>query len=319
MNSNFTALTNAFPNETFIAEYLLAPRTYAKIGGPAEVFFSTNNKQTLTQVVAFCHQTAIPVTILGGGSNVIVADQGIQGLVCSFTGAAVTTQETTSEHTIIHVESGCKTALLVSQTVALGLTGLEYFLGVPGTVGGAVYNNAHYLNDLIGEHIVQVEIISSTGELTWITQEECAFAYDYSRFHQTKEYIVTVAFALKPGELVDSRAKIRQATQYRAQTQPLGIPSSGCMFKNTPNTEKLKQLFPQFADKPFVPTGFLIDQAGLKGTRVGGIEVSQKHAAWLINTDKGSAQDIKELVAKIKTTIQAAYGVELQEEIVYLT
>ncbi|MBD3250557.1 MAG: FAD-binding protein [Candidatus Pacebacteria bacterium] len=276
---------------------------------------------------------------------------------------------------LLRVEAGARTALAVAKSVELGLTGLEYFLGIPGRIGGAVYNNAHYLSDLISDYIKQVEIIDHNGRVRWLSKKECDFAYDHSRFHQTKEVILRVDFLLpkveqdsggakqsggakgaegsgQPKEILHnevdkqaglkpsvksnrqptqqlsqksnkkavgkSREKIKQATEYRAKTQPLGLPSSGCIFKNTPNTPELRKKFPQFADKEFVPTGFLIDQAGLKGESVGDIEVSHKHAAFFVNHGQGTANDIKQLLEKVQRTIKQKFNVELEPEVFWL-
>ncbi len=311
-------LSTAFPNETFQSEYPLAEHTYSKIGGNAQIFFTTSSPDTLAQVIAFCHNNSAPLTMLGGGSNVLISDSGIRGVVCSFTGNAIEVTEVIADTTVLTAQAGTKMAALVTRTTGLELTGLEYFLGVPGTLGGAVYNNSHYLNELIGSHITQVEIISEAGERKWLSQQECLFGYDSSRFHHTSEVIITVEFSLMSGDPKLSQEKIKEAIEYRARTQPLGTPSSGCIFKNTPNTPELKKLFPQFANQPLVPTGFIIDQAGLKGCAIGGIQVSEKHAAWLLNTGGGTQKEVRLLIEKIKTTVRDKYGVELQEEVMYL-
>ncbi len=338
MTSLADQLQAAFPSIEFLSQYPLAPRTYFKIGGPAEAFAAVADKHELSRLIAHCHRSHIKCTMLGGGSNVVVSDAGVAGLVCTFTGSEVTTLPTqdhatsaqpdaapeetagtTSEpYTRVQAEAGIKTSLLVARTVSLGLTGLEYFLGVPGTLGGAVYNNAHYLNDLIGAHITRVEVLDEAGALRWLSPAECAFGYDSSRFHHTAEVIVTAEFSLAAGSAEQSHSRIKEATQYRATTQPLGKASSGCIFQNTPNTEALQRLFPQFANKPLVPGGFLIDQAGLKGMRIGDIEVSQKHAAWLINHGRGTEDDVRAAIEKIKTTVRDKFGVELHEEVFYL-
>jgi UDP-N-acetylmuramate dehydrogenase len=220
--------------------------------------------------------------------------------------------------TAVTAGAGLKTSLLVRKTVDAGLTGLEYFLGVPGNVGGAVYNNAHYLEDLISRQINRVEIITENDTIEWLDKEDCRFAYDYSRFQKTKEVILQAEFLLESGSIEESREKIREATVYRAETQPLGLPSSGCIFQNTPNTPQLKKLFPQFADKKYVSGGFLIDQAGLKNTTEGDIEVSDKHAAFFINRGGGTAADIQKLIDRVKTVVKEKFGAELREEVFWL-
>jgi len=208
---------------------------------------------------------------------------------------------------------------VVAETIKYGLTGLEYFLGVPGTVGGAVLNNAHYLSDLISQHVKRVRIITADDKVEWLQASECEFGYDHSRFQKSGEIILGVEFLLRPGDAATSQQLITKATQYRATTQPLGLPSSGCIFQNTPNTPHLQELFPQFADITHVPGGFLIDQAGLKGERRGDLEVSHKHAAFIVNHGGGTAHELKALIAHVKDTVKNKFGVELHEEVFFLS
>lgn len=301
-------------------DHVLAPHTYFKIGGAAAVFIQPTSQDELIELVRFCQKENLSVRILGGASNVIVQDEPIEQVIIQpqhhqFT---ITDQLTATDKTVVAVESGLRTALLVKKTVDAGLQGLEYFLGVPGTIGGAVYNNAHYLQDLIGDHVYQVKILDQKGQIVWLSHAECQFAYDQSRFHHTHEVILEIRFALAAGNQNDSLLKIKQATQYRATTQPLGLPSSGCIFRNVPNNENLSQLFPQYADKKFVPAGFLIDQAGLKGKSEGDIEVSHKHAAFMINKGHGTAQQVKQLITQVQHTVKTKFGVKLEEEVFYV-
>lgn len=318
MTDTQQTLATIFPDLNLEFDYPLAPLTYFKVGGPAEVFVAIKNKEALRNLIAVCREESIPYTMLGGASNVVVADEGVQGVVIRYIAEEITTVNETETTKTIHVDTGIRTAILVSQTIQLGLTGLEYFLGVPGTLGGAVYNNSHYLDDLIGEHITEVEVITPENTFRWLSHEECQFGYDSSRFHTTDEIIVTAAFELQKGNQAASQARIKEATQYRAQTQPLGPPSSGCIFQNVPNNDRLRTLFPQFAKKSHVPGGFLIDQAGLKGTRVGDVVVSEKHAAWFINEGNGTAKDVRALIEKVKASVKEQFGITLHEEVFYL-
>lgn len=312
-------LTTAFPQESFELDKPLAPLTYFKIGGPAEAFLKITSEDQLNKIIQYTTANNIRITILGGASNVLVSDKGVSGLVLQITANEVSnTDQTVGGKTIVTAQAGVKTALLVSQTVQLGFTGLEFFLGVPGTLGGAVYNNAHYLHELIDSYIHRVYAIARDGTSRWYSHEECEFAYEHSRFQHSKEVIWLVEFALEPGNKAASQELIKEATQYRANTQPLGIPSSGCIFQNVPNTPELRSQFPQFAKKSHVPGGFLIDQAGLKNTRQGNIVVSEKHAAWMINEGAGTAEDVKALIAQVKKTVAEKFGVELQEEVFFL-
>lgn len=298
----------------------MAEKAYFKLGGQAEVYLELDNIDSVIEVVRFCQQEGIKLTVIGGASNVVIDDEGIDGLVLHITADNVQPLgQKVDDKQLILAEVGIKTALLVRQVIDLGYQGLEYFLGVPGTLGGAIYNNSHYLTELIGDYVHRVQIIQEDGEVIWLTQAECDFAYDHSRFHQTNEVILRVEFALEKGDPQTSQEKVKEATVKRATTQPLGMPSSGCTFKNTPNTPELRKRFPQFADREFMPSGFLIDQAGLKGTKIGDIEVSDKHAAFFINHGNGTAQDMKKLVKLVKEKVKAEFDVDLEEEIFYLS
>ncbi|MBU2543505.1 UDP-N-acetylmuramate dehydrogenase [Patescibacteria group bacterium] len=325
--SILTQLSQNFPQLDFKSNFSLSPQTYFKIGGQAEVYLELKERQQIIDVVNFCRNNDIKLTILGGASNVVVHDRGVSGLVLhlkiteliDLKKSTLDEQFPNDKKWLIQAQAGIKTSLLVKKVIDLGYSGLEYFLGIPGTLGGAVYNNAHYLKFLISEHISQVEIIDEQNKVKWISQKECNFSYDSSRFQKTQEMILTVEFALKKGNKEKSEQLVRQATKYRANTQPLGKPSSGCIFKNTPNTPQLKKLFPQFSDKQCVSAGFLIDQAGLKGVRVGDVEISKKHAAFFINQGKGTSTDLKKLVNLVKQRIKQQFNINLEEEIFYLS
>lgn len=315
-----TSLQRRFPEWEWHFSYPLGPVTYFKIGGPAEAYIELQDSHSIQELVAFCHQEKIRLTVLGGASNVIVADEGVSGVVLHLTNAQTQKGETLPNGRVLFTAgAGTKMAALVSQAVAQGLAGLEYFLGVPGTLGGAIYNNSHYLTHLIGEYVHRVQVINQNQELVWLSQEECQFAYDRSRFQTTKEVIIQVEFALPTGDKAASMALIKEATEYRAQTQPLNLPSSGCIFQNVPNTPQLQERFPQFADKPRVSGGFLIDQAGLKGEKEGTVEVSHKHAAFIVNHGGGTARDVKNLINRVKASVNEKFGVELHEEVFYLS
>ncbi len=301
-------------------DHPLASHTYFKTGGKAAVFIQPQTQSDFIQLINFCQQHQLSHRVIGGASNLLVQDEPLNQVIIQpqhhqFT---VTDQVLADQRTIIQAESGLKTALLVRKTVDAGFQGLEYFLGVPGNLGGAVYNNAHYLQALIGDFIHRVKVLDQTGETTWLNHDECQFGYDQSRFHHSHEVILEVEFALLPGKKTESEQKIKEATQYRAATQPLGLPSSGCIFRNVPNNDHLRQLFPQFADKSFVPAGFLIDQAGLKGTKIGEIEVSHKHAAFMVNHGSGTTNQAKALISQVKHTVHQQFGVELEEEVFYV-
>jgi UDP-N-acetylenolpyruvoylglucosamine reductase len=309
-----------FPNLQVKFDFELAPMTYMKIGGPAEVYIELNTREDIIDVVKACAQQNIKVTVLGGASNIIVPTQGLSGVVITLNNQSyqVLPQKLEDGRQLVQVGAGFRTALFVRKTIDDGFRGLEYFLGVPGKLGGAIYNNAHYLSDLVGEHIYRVEVVHPDGSTDWFSQADAHFGYDYSIFHERQDIILQAEFALHPGDKEESMKLIREATEYRARTQPLGEPSSGCYFRNTPNTDSLKQLYPQYQDRKEFPAAFLIDQAGLKGKKVGGVSVSHKHAAFFVNDGTGTSDNVKELANLVKESVNAKYGVQLQEEVFFL-
>lgn len=330
-HSTFQSLSKAFPDLTFEQDVVLAPFTYMKVGGPAEIFWKAQRRSDFAAVLIWMakNEPDVSVTILGGASNIVVADAGVRGLVIlnlcneisvleesdrrSLYGESFETVARDADGYIIS-DSGVKTALLVRNSLDAGLAGLEPFLGVPGTVGGAIFNNSHYTNELIGTYVEAVEVVSGT-EVVWLSQAECDFLYDHSRFHTTHEPILRVVFALSKGDKETSFARIQEATQKRASTQPLGTANSGCMFKNA-------QLSPEqqteYDGKETLSAGWLIDQAGLKGERVGGAVISNKHANFIVNDNNASAADVEALAKKVQDVVKQKFGIELEREVFFI-
>lgn len=298
------AVQSAFPHLSFTSNEPLSSHTYMKSGGPAEFFVTINKKQDLENVVIWCEKNQQKYLVLGGMSNSLVPDEGIKGLVIKniVSGTQIIPLD---EHTYhFEVESGTPTNLAVRASIDQSLAGLEYFLGVPGTMGGAIYNNSHYLGELIGNDVDQVEVIAKGGVKKTYTKDEMKFAYDYSILQETHEIITTIRFKLKKGNKVELERKATTATKRRADTQPLGIPSSGCMFKN-----------PMMPNGKREGAGKLIDQAGLKGARIGDAVVSDKHASFILNTGHATTGDVLKLAEHVKAVVKKKYGVELEREV----
>jgi len=350
--SNLTKLTNKFSNHDWQSDVSLAKYTFMRVGGPAEVFWIANSLDELVKVVSFCFEQQIPVTIFGGASNVIVMDEGIAGLVvlnqCSNFQIFESEKElsqfdlpdnfsilTSTEVTIARLkkieddnhqfnwqqphwvlaESGLITARLSTATANQGLSGLEPFVGVPGALGGAIYNNSHYQSELIGDFIVAVEVLDKQGNRNWLPQKECDFAYDYSRFQQTGEIILRALLVIFPADKDLIKQKIQASSLHRAQTQPLGFASSGCIFKNVSlSPEESKR----FDGQTKLSAGWLIDQAGLKGYRQGGAMVSDVHANFIINTDRASSHDVEKLVSHIQKTVKQKFNLDLEPEVFFI-
>jgi len=241
--------TTAFPHLSFQLNYPLATKTYFKVGGPAELYLELAEREQIIALVQFCQKNQLPMIILGGGSNVIVADKGLDGLVLKLTNSDFSIVGKQNNETIIRAGAGLRTTLLVRKTIDAGLTGLEYFLGVPGNLGGAVFNNAHYLQDLISEYIWRVEIINKTGEAEWLDNKECEFGYDSSRFQRTGEVILQAELHLSAGLAEESQKLIKQATLIVRKLSPWACTVLVVFFKILLIILNCKNVFLNFAAK----------------------------------------------------------------------
>lgn len=297
----------------------LAKHTYFKLGGVADQFVEAKTKDDLIEAVRYAIDSNLPYLVLGGGSNVLVSDEGFRGLVIKNRTSAVKLKGFAGgvekgrldlKEAIIESDSGVTANYLIRYTLDEGLAGLEDMLGLPGTVGGAVYNNSHHLDKLWGDHIVEVEVLDLEGKIKKYTQKECQFDYDYSIFHKTKETILSVSFQLKRGDKTKLWEVATEAVKRRSSTQPLGKPSSGCMFKNISLADRMR------LGVPTASAGYLIDKAGLKGLSVGGAVVSDIHANFIVNEGSATATDVRDLVTQVKAKIKEKFGVDLVEEVI---
>jgi UDP-N-acetylmuramate dehydrogenase len=286
----------------------LARHTTFQIGGPADWLIEVRSPAELACVLASARDAALPVTILGGGSNVVVSDEGLRGVVVRLrlTGLAVTGSSR------VRAEAGVTMNGLVRWTIGRALSGLEAWAGTPGTVGGAVYGNAHYAGRDIGDHVVEALVSSRDGALRPVSRAEMEFGYDRSRLQRTGEILIWAEFAVAPGRPDDLRAVARASLAHRKLTQPLALPSAGCMFQNPVAG---RDLLP-----PGMPpsAGALIDRAGLKGHRIGGAEISPVHANFFVNRGGATARDIWRLAETARQAVREQFGVELRNEVVFL-
>lgn len=317
-------LINALGKDRVKLNEPLSRHTYFKLGGPADLFFEAQTSEDLIGAVTSAINFQVPYFVLGGGSNILVTDKGFRGLIIKnktgniqlkgFTGSVNKGVGLDLKEVIVKADSGVPANKLIRYTVDEGLAGLEEFLGLPGTVGGAIYNNSHHLSHLIGSHVVEVEVIDQSGNLKKYTAEEMKFAYDYSILHKTKETVISASFQLKQGDKASLWAKATAAVQRRATTQPLGAPSSGCIFKNISLADAMRLGTPDH----LTSAGYLIDKAGLKETRVGGAVVSQIHANFIVNDGSASTDDVLKLIEVVKTKVKTKFGVDLVLEIVVI-
>jgi len=272
----------------------IAPYTSFGIGGPADYLVMVDNREDLVEAIKWARNKSLKFLILGGGSNILVADVGFRGLVVVNRAKRVEFRDNQ-----LVADSGISLAELINQTVEQGLTGLEYFAGIPGSLGGAIYNNAHYNDWLIGNLVESVEVLDKDNQLKSLSRAECQFAYEQSRFQTSGEIILTASLKLKPGKKEEVESIAREALNYRRSNHPQEK-SAGCVFQN-PGKQRAAEL---------------IEQAGLKGFQVGGAQVSPQHAGFIINPQgQAKAEDVLKLIEIIKEKVKQHSGIELEEEI----
>jgi UDP-N-acetylmuramate dehydrogenase len=309
---------------TFKRNVLLAPYTTLKIGGPAEFFYEAATVDELVAAVKKAREERIPVTVLGGGTNILIGDKGIGGLVIRNTTRAITMRgmkasvQKGRKTGMVYVEadSGVLFNTLVRFTVDEGLGGLEVHLGLPGTVGGAIYMNSKWTNPVtyVGDALYQATILTPENEVMIVDRSYFRFAYDTSIIQKTRDIVLRVVFALIPGQKDKLWKTANQCIAYRRERQPQGVKSPGCTFRNLSQADAISLSSPNRSTS----AGFILDHAGLKGVTVGGAQISPIHANFIVNTGNASARDVEALIDLAVGKVKAHYGITLKEEIVRL-
>jgi UDP-N-acetylmuramate dehydrogenase len=286
----------------------LAPFTTFRVGGPAEWLLETRTSDEIAAALRLAHREGVPVTMLGGGSNVLVSDAGVAGLVIRTRGGEI---HRTGAHRV-RADAAVTINGLVRWTINHGCAGLEAWAGTPGTVGGAVFGNAHFAGRLVGDLMAGARLATRAGATIDVLRSEMSFGYDGSRLRETGEILLSAEFEVAEGDPAALRQVARASLAFRKRTQPLDTPSAGCTFRNPqPGHDAVPDGIPWSA-------GALIDLAGLKGLAVGGARVSPTHGNFIVNDGPATARDIRELIERCRTGVREQFGVELREEIVYL-
>ena len=309
MTALVAALEKVFGAERVKRDVALAPMTTFKVGGPADVLIETHSESEIVAAVKIANGAGAKVTILGGGSNVLIADRGIRGLVIRPKGGAVTP----IGDRLVRADAAVTINGLVRWTINRGYAGLEAWAGTPGTVGGAIFGNAHWKGTNIGELVESVRLVKPDGTMLQAPADRMEFDYDYSRLKHTGEIVLWAAFRVTPGaDPAALRLVARESLAFRKRTQPLESPSAGCIFMNPdPARDRVPAGIPPSA-------GALVDRAGLKGAVLGGARVSPTHANFIIADGTASAADIRALVERCRDAVKDQFGVTLRNEIMCL-
>ena len=267
-----------------------------RIGGKADAVFWPESIQDLVQMVRWCKQNDLPVFFLGRGSNVLLPDAGLRGLVVVTTGLNKVTWQ---QQTVI-VEAGYSLMLLARETAAKGLQGLEFACGIPGTVGAAVAINAGAYGATIGDLVRQLTVLTAEAEICTLKQGDFSFGYRTSSLQKVGFLVLDCTLQLSP--LADANGLKETMTQYmakRRKTQPLEYPNAGSVFRNPVGDS----------------AGRLIELAGWKGRRLGDAQVSEKHANFIVNRGNATSEQVLRLIAEIQQDVHTKFGVRLEPEI----
>ncbi len=302
----------------------LAPHTIYKIGGPARFFAEIKNTEELREAVHFAQTGNLPIFILGAGSNILIADSGFAGLVIHLRQGTVA-----AENNKLIVGADVMMAQAVLKAAAAGLSGFEWGIGVPGTVGGSVRGNAGCFGGEMKDIVEEVSIFNlQSGAKEELNRQQCQFGYRDSIFKKHPEwFILSVTLKLRPGEVKQIQEAIRRISTERTEKQDIGTKSCGCIFKNVAwnrpdlNKNKLLEKFPElrnFKDRENIPASFLLDAAGLKGKQIGKAAISSRHANFFINEGGATAEEVIMLIAAAKETVKRKFGIVLEEEIQYV-
>lgn len=303
----------------FLKNEPLGKYTTFKIGGPADYFYDAKTTDDLVGAVISGRSLGLPIFFLGGGTNILIGDRGVRGLVVRNSTRSITLRgakgDVRNKQTVfVEADSGVVMNQLVRFTVEEGLAGLEMQLGLPGSVGGAVYMNSKWTHPVgyVGDVVYQAKILTPENEIKVVPKSYFKFAYDTSSIQKTKDIVLSVVFALERSNK-DALWKIaNKSILYRHETQPQGVHSPGCTFRNISEAEALSVPTPNHTTS----AGFLVDHAGCKGMHVGDAWVSDIHANFIVNKGKATASDVVQLIEKIRKKVRDQFGVTLEEEIV---
>lgn len=277
----------------------MSRHTSFRIGGPADLLAQPQSEQELAALLAKAVANAVPVTLVGNGSNLLVRDKGIRGLVIKLGNML---NDIVINDNSITFGSGVSLAMASRRAAALALSGLEFAVGIPGSIGGAVYMNAGAYDGEMSKVVTSVRVMDAAGQVEALPASALDFAYRRSALQGSGRIVTAVTVELTPGDKQAIADKMADFSNRRITKQPLELPSAGSMFKRPPG---------YFA-------GTLIDQTGLKGYTVGGAQVSSKHAGFVVNVGGATCADVLQLIADVQDKVFAAHGVRLEPEVLVL-
>jgi UDP-N-acetylmuramate dehydrogenase len=300
---------------------LMSKHTTYRIGGSADFYLEVDNADEVKTALLVAKDDGLPVFILGGGSNILVSDDGIRGLVIA---PALRKMEINDKR--VYAEAGVVSALFARLVSEAGFAGLEWAAGLPGTIGGAIRGNAGGYGSAMGNAVLSVDAVDlRDGCEVNLPKDQCGFAYRESIFKKEPYFILGASFSLKAGDKNALMGRMNEIIAARGDKIPLGVGSAGSVFKNHyfDSPEELSErvrvaLPPEYLASKKIPAVWLIQTLGLKGKMIGKAQVSPKHANFFVNTGGATASEVHELIAYAKMKVLDEYGIQLQEEIQYV-
>lgn len=291
----------------------LFPYLSMRLHTQAQYFFEAKSGQDLVNAYRACKQNNIPFFLLGGGTNAVFKASRVEGLLVKNSYSEIKTLSSDDTSSLVTIASGTPTSLVVVKTVSAGLGGFSYHKGLPGQIGGAIYMNSKWTKPFsyIGDNLVEATLIDREGNIKKVDKAYFKFSHGYSVLQTTHEILVDATFKLSKEDVVTLSKQAESVFAYRKETQPIGVATCGCFFRNITEEEKMSH------NLPYRSAGYLIDKAGMKGYIVGGFSVSDKHANFIINSGKGEArpEDLMTLVATIREKVMEKFGIILKEEV----
>ncbi|MBI2437144.1 MAG: UDP-N-acetylmuramate dehydrogenase [Candidatus Magasanikbacteria bacterium] len=294
----------------------MSKHTTFKIGGPAKYFVIVDDTDKLVELLKFLDGEGEDYILLGGGSNTLMRDEGYRGVVVKIQNSSRFNRNKI-QNSLVEISAGCSTVATAQETIKAGLTGFEWGVGVPGTIGGAVRGNAGIPSGEMKDNLLKCEVYRD-GEILELSNAECEFGYRDSIFKHNTDVILRVWLKLEQGTNIDLQKKAFEYIDHRNKTQPKGF-TAGCVFKNVPcktlDAKILEKIPQEYIEKGKIPAGWLVDQVGMKGAEQGKAKVSEVHGNFMMNMGGARAQDVCDLVEKVKEKVYTRYGIELYEEV----
>lgn len=298
----YEKLENKMKNSEIKTNEDMSKHTSFKVGGKADIFIKINDIQDLKYILDFTKKNNIPLTIIGNGSNVLVKDNGIRGITIYLNFDDIQIDEEQNGEVIVTVGSGVKLAMLAVILQKKGIAGFEFASGIPGTIGGAIRMNAGAYGKEMKEVVENVTYMDEEGNKHKLENEQMDFSYRHSRFKEKQEIIIEAQLKFQKEDAEKIKERMDEYRKVRMEKQPIDMPSAGSTFKRGTNYISAK----------------LIDDAGLKGYKIGGAQVSEKHAGFIVNKGNATAQDILDLIDYVIKVVYEKFGkiLELEVEVI---